>query len=168
MRTIYGLLSNFNIKTMKTIYIGTDHAGFEYKEAIKKMLKGEGYEVVDKGALTFEKLDDYPDFIYPVAEAVAEDPENRVGIVLGGSGQGEAIVANKVKGIRAAIGFSEFVVKAAREHNDSNILSLGERTITKEEALQFVLLFLNTPFSGDERHIHRIEKIKDLESKLLK
>ena len=146
---------------MKTIYIGTDHAGFEYKESIKEMLEGEGYEVVDKGALTFEKLDDYPDFIYPVAEAVSEDPENRVGIVLGGSGQGEAIVANKVKGVRAAIGFSEFAVKATREHNDSNVLSLGERTITKEEALQFVLLFLNTPFSGDERHIRRIDKIKE-------
>ena len=152
----------------KKIIIGTDHAGFEYKEAIKKALEGEGYEVVDKGALSYEELDDYPDYIYPVAEAVSEDPENRVGIVLGGSGQGEAIVANKVKGIRAAIGFNEFVVKASREHNNANILSLGERTITEEEAIQFVLLFLNTPFPEDERHVRRIEKIKKLEDKLFK
>ena len=153
---------------MKTVYIGTDHAGFEYKEAIKQALEGEGYEVVDKGALKYEELDDYPDFIYPVAEAVAEDPENRVGIVLGGSGQGEAIVANKVKGIRAAIGFSEFVVKACREHNNANVLSLGARTISKEDAIHFVMLFLDTPFPGDERHMRRIDKIKKLEDKLFK
>lgn len=153
---------------MKKIIIGTDHAGFEYKEAIKEMLKKEGYEVEDKGAHTYEKLDDYPDYIYPVAQAVAEDPDNRVGIVLGGSGQGEAIVANKVKGIRAAIGFSEFVVKATREHNNSNILSLGQRTISKEEALHFVKLFLETPFPEDERHVRRIDKIKKLEDKLFK
>ena len=153
---------------MKTVYIGTDHAGFEYKEAIKKVLEEEEYKVVDKGAYKYEELDDYPDFIYPVAEAVAEDPENRVGIVLGGSGQGEAIVANKVKGIRAAIGFSEFVVKACREHNNANVLSLGARTISEAEAIQFTLLFLNTPFSGDERHVRRIDKIKKLENRLFK
>lgn len=153
---------------MRKVIIGSDHAGFKYKEAIKKVLEEEGYEVVDKGALTYEELDDYPDCIHPVAEAVADDPENRVGIVLGGSGQGEAIVANKVKGIRAAIGFSKFVVQASREHNNANILSLGERTITEEEAIQFVLLFLNTPFSGDERHVRRIDKIKNLEEKSFK
>lgn len=152
----------------KTVFIGTDHAGFEYKEAIKKFLEDEGYEVVDKGAHEYEKLDDYPDFIYPVAEAVGEDPENRVGIVLGGSGQGEAIVANKVKGVRAAIGFSEFAVKATREHNDSNVLSLGQRTITVDDAIHFVKLFLDTPFSEDERHIRRIDKVKKLEDKLFK
>lgn len=153
---------------MKTVYLGADHAGFEYKEAIKKFLEGEGYKVIDHGAHSYEKLDDYPDTIYPVARDVAEDPENRVGIVLGGSGQGEAMVANKVKGIRAAIGFSEFAVKATREHNNANILSLGERTISEEEALAFVKLFLDTPFSGDERHIRRIEKITELETKLYK
>jgi ribose 5-phosphate isomerase B len=153
---------------MKKVIIGTDHAGFEYKEAIKEMLLKEGYEVEDKGALSYDELDDYPDYIYPVALAVAEDPDNRFGIVLGGSGEGEAIVANKVKGIRAAIGFSEFVVKACREHNNANILSLGERAVTKEEALKFVKLFLNTPFPGDQRHVRRIEKIKKLEDKLFK
>lgn len=153
---------------MKTIYIGTDHAGFEYKEAIKEALEADGYTVEDKGNLKYEELDDYPDFIYPVAEAVAEDPDNRVGIVLGGSGQGEAMVANKVKGIRAAIGFSEFVVKATREHNNSNVLSLGQRTISKEEAIKFVKLFLDTPYSEAERHTRRIDKIKELEDKVFK
>lgn len=148
----------------KTIYIGTDHAGYEYKEAIKAALESDGYMVVDKGAFQFEEKDDYPDFIYPVATAVAEDPESRVGVVLGGSGQGEAILANKVKGIRAAIGFSEFVVKATREHNNSNILSLGQRTISKEDAIAYVKLFLETPFSGDERHVRRINKITELEN----
>lgn len=152
---------------MKTVYIGTDHAGFEYKEAIKEYLQGEGYEVVDKGAHGYDQWDDYPDFIFPVALAVAEDLENRVGIVLGGSGEGEAIMANKVKGIRAAIGFSEFVAKACREHNDANILSLGQRTITKEEAIEFVKIFLETPFTHDERHVKRIRKISKLEDQLL-
>lgn len=148
----------------KTIYIGTDHAGYEYKEAIKEALERDGYMVVDKGAFQFEAKDDYPDFIYPVATAVAEDPDTRVGVVLGGSGQGEAIVANKVKGIRAALGFSEFVVKATREHNDSNVLSLGARTLPVETAIEYVKLFLDTPFSGDERHVRRIKKIHELES----
>jgi len=152
----------------KTIYIGTDHAGFEYKEAIKEALEADGYLVVDKGAFQYEELDDYPDFIYPVAKAVAEDPINNVGVVLGGSGQGEAIVANKVKGVRAAIGFSEFVVKATREHNDTNVLSLGQRTISKEEAIHFVKLFLSTPYSEAERHTRRINKIKELEKDLFK
>lgn len=150
------------------VYIGTDHAGFEYKEAIKKALLEDGYDVEDKGALTYEELDDYPDFIYPVAAAVAQDPENRRGIVLGGSGQGEAIVANKVKGVRCALAFSEFVVKACREHNDANVLSIGARTITVEEAIAWVRLWLKTPFPGDERHVRRINKVKQLEDQLFK
>ena len=147
---------------MKKVYIGTDHAGFEYKEAIKEALMAEGYEVVDKGNTVYEELDDYPDFIYPVAKAVSEDLENSMGIVLGGSGQGEAMVANKVKGIRAAIAFSEFVVKASREHNNANVLSFGQRTVTKEQAVEWSKLWLKTPFPGEERHARRINKIKDL------
>jgi len=147
------------------IYLGTDHAGFEYKEAIKKALLDDGYEVKDKGALKYDELDDYPDFILPAANAVAQDPNNSRGIVLGGSGQGEAIVANKVKGVRAAIGFSEFATIASRQHNDANVLSLGSRTMNKEEAVRLVRLWLKTPFSGDERHTRRIEKIKKIESK---
>jgi len=151
---------------MKKVYIGTDHAGFEYKEAIKKALIAEGYQVEDKGAFVYEEFDDYPDFIYPVAKAVSEDPENRVGIVLGGSGEGEAMVANKVPGIRCAIAFSEFVTKASREHNNANVLSFGERTITKEQAVAWAKLWLSTPFSGDERHLRRIQKIKKIEDEL--
>jgi ribose 5-phosphate isomerase B len=151
---------------MKTVYLGTDHAGFKYKEAIKKMLVAEGYTVEDMGAHTYEELDDYPDFVFPAAQAVSQDPENRVAIVLGGSGEGEAMVANKLPGVRAAIGFSEFVVKASREHNNANVLSLGERTVSEADALKFVKLWLSTPFPGDERHVRRIEKIKVLEKKL--
>lgn len=153
---------------MKKVYIGTDHAGFEYKEAIKEALIADGYEVIDKGNTVYEELDDYPDFIYPVAEAVSEDLENSMGIVLGGSGQGEAFVANKVKGIRAAIAFSEFVVKASREHNNANVLSFGQRICTKEQAVEWSKLWLKTEFPGDERHVRRINKVKELEEKLFK
>lgn len=150
------------------IFIGTDHAAFEYKEAIKKSLLEAGYEVEDKGAFSYDENDDYPDFIYSVAQAVAEDPVNRRGIVLGGSGQGEAIVANKVKGIRAAIGFNDFIIRLSREHNDANVLSLGARTISKENAIRFTHEWLQFPFSDKGRHQRRIDKIKSLENKLFK
>lgn len=150
------------------IYIGTDHAGFDYKEAIKKSLVEAGYEVEDKGAFKYDENDDYPDFIYPVAQAVSEDPENRRGIVLGGSGQGEAMVANKVKGIRAVIGFSEWAVVQSRDHNDANVLSLGSRTMSQKEAVRLASLWLQTSFSNKDRHARRIEKIKSLENKLFK
>lgn len=153
---------------IKKIFIGTDHAGFEYKEAIKKALIQDGYDVEDKGALKYDSQDDYPDFIYPVAVEVAKDPDNLKGIVLGGSGEGEALLANKVKGIRAVIGFSEFVVIASREHNDGNILSLGARTISKDDVIKFVRLWLKTPFSDNERHRRRIDKIKNIEERLYK
>jgi len=153
---------------MQKVFIGSDHAGFEYKEAIKEALVADGFEVIDKGNAKYEELDDYPDYIYPVAKAVSEDLENSVGIVLGGSGQGEAFCANKVKGIRAVIGFSEFVVKASREHNDANVLSFGQRTITKAQAVEWSKLWLKTHFPGDERHVRRIEKVKELEEKLFK
>ena len=150
---------------MKTVYIGTDHAGFEYKEAIKKALIAEGYEVVDKGTDSEESCD-YPDFIYPVAAAVGEDPKNRMGIVLGGSGNGEAMVANKVKGVRCAIGWSDFTVQMSREHNDANVLSIGARTISKKQAVDFAKKWLATPFPEDARHIRRIKKIDKLEGNL--
>lgn len=153
---------------MTTIYLGTDHAGFEYKEAIVAALIADGYEVKDFGAHTYEALDDYPDYIYPAAAAVAEDPDHRFGIVLGGSGTGEAIVANKVKGIRSCIGFSEYAVVQGREHNNANILSLGGRITSKDEAVAFARLFLKTPFSNDERHVRRIEKVKAIEDELYK
>ena len=142
------------------IFIGTDHAGFELKEKLVPYLKELGHEVEDMGAHTLEALDDYPDFIRPTAEAVVAHPGSR-GVVLGGSGQGEVMVANRVPGARAALyyGSAVDVVVLSREHNDANILSLGARFIEEEEAKEVVKLWLETPFSGDERHMRRIQKI---------
>ena len=148
---------------MKTqrIFLGADHAGFELKEHIKKYLIKSGFKVEDKGAHKFDSKDDYPDFIAPVAKKVAEDPENNKGIIFGASGQGEAIVANKIKGVMAALyyGSNLEIVKLSRTHNNSNTLSLGARFMTKEQAVEAVKLWLKTDFSNEERHIRRIKKI---------
>ncbi|OGF82708.1 ribose 5-phosphate isomerase B [Candidatus Giovannonibacteria bacterium RIFCSPLOWO2_01_FULL_46_13] len=143
------------------IYIGADHAGFELKEKLKKFLEEKGHEVIDKGAYELNPADDYPDFIKPVAEAVAGDKDS-MGVVLGGSGQGEAMAANRVKGIRAAVyyGGDLEIVKLSREHNDSNILSLGARFISEEEAKEAVNLWLLTPFA-EGRHRKRIDDIDE-------
>jgi ribose 5-phosphate isomerase B len=149
------------------IYIGTDHAGFELKEELKKFLEDLGCEVDDKGAYEFNKEDDYPDFILPVVKAVAEDIARDLdsrGIVIGGSGQGEAIVANKVRKIRAAVVYDEYSARMSREHNDANIISLGTRTLDADKAKRLVKLWLETPFSNEERHKRRIEKIKTIEN----
>ena len=149
------------------IYIGTDHAGFELKEELKKFLEDLGCEVDDKGAYEFNKEDDYPDFILPVVKAVAEDIARDLdsrGIVIGGSGQGEAIVANKVRKIRAAVVYDEYSARMSREHNDANIVSLGTRTLSADKAKKLVKLWLETPFSNEERHKRRIEKIKTIEN----
>lgn len=149
------------------IYIGTDHAGFELKEELKGFLGNMGCNVEDKGAYEFNEADDYPDFIWPVVKAVAEDIVKGLGtrgIVIGGSGQGEAIVANKVKGIRAAVVYDEYSAKMSREHNDANIISLGNRTLDIDKAKALVKIWLETPFSKEERHIRRIEKIKAIEN----
>ncbi len=141
------------------IYIGADHAGFEMKEMLKKYLADLKYEVEDKGAFKYEPEDDYPDFISPVARAVASDPESR-GIIIGGSGQGEAMAANRVKGARAAVfyGGSFEIVELSRKHNNANILSLGARFIDDEIAQKAVELWLKTPFEGG-RHEQRIAKL---------
>lgn len=144
------------------IYLGTDHAGFEFKENIKKFLTQEGYETEDCGAFTFDKNDDYPDFISKAAKKTSEDSSS-FGIVMGKSGAGECIVANKIKGIRAILGFTERNVILAREHNDANILSLGSDFVSGEKAYELIKLFLETPFSNEERHIRRINKIKEIE-----
>ena len=148
------------------IYIGTDHAGFELKEELKIFLEKLGCKVEDKGAYEFDEEDDYPDFIFHVVKAVAEDIIRDLdsrGIVIGGSGQGEAIVANKVRGIRAAVVYDEYSAKMSREHNDANIISLGNRTLDIDKAKALVKIWLETPFSNEERHKRRIEKIKKLE-----
>lgn len=149
------------------VYLATDHAGFELKEKIKQALIQDGYEVKDFGAVSFNAEDDYPDFIRQAAEAVSKDLNSRA-IILGASGQGEAMVANKFPGVRAAVyyGKAQDLPKLTRQHNNSNILSLGARFLTEEEAIMAVKLFLETPFSEEPRHIRRIEKIKRLEERL--
>src|SRR5678816_667115 len=140
------------------IAIGTDHAGFHYKEAIKRMLESEGHEVRDFGTFSDASVD-YPDFIRPVAEAVARGEFER-GIVLGGSGNGEAMVANRICGIRCGVCWSEQVAIWNRSHNDANMISLGQRTITEALALSIVRTWLATPFEGG-RHVARIRKIDE-------
>jgi ribose 5-phosphate isomerase B len=142
-------------KTMK-IAIGSDHAGFEYKGQIVKMLSELGHEVQDLGTYSTETVD-YPLFIRPVAEAVAAGRCER-GIVLGGSGNGEAIVANRVKGVRCALCWNLESARLGRAHNDANLISLGQRMITLEMALEIVKLWLATPFDGG-CHLHRIQLI---------
>ena len=139
-----------------TIAIGSDHAGYAYKEKIKAMLLAEGHTVRDCGT-TSDAACDYPDFIRPVAEAVARGEVER-GIVLGGSGNGEAIVANRVKGVRCGLCWNEQVAIWNRSHNDGNCLSLGQRTVSEDEALKIVRTGLSTPFEGG-RHLGRIQKI---------
>jgi len=139
------------------IAIASDHAGFTYKEAIKTVLIEGGHEVTDFGTHSAESCD-YPDFIRPAAQAVANGECER-GIVLGGSGNGEAMAANKVKGIRCALCWDLRSARFSREHNDANVLSLGERMVSVHEALEIVALWLNTPFEGG-RHIQRINKIE--------
>jgi ribose 5-phosphate isomerase B len=139
-----------------TIAIGSDHAGFAYKEKIKAKLLADGHTVRDFGT-TSETPCDYPDYIRPVAEAVARGDFER-GIVLGGSGNGEAIVANRVRGVRCGLCWNEQVAVWNRSHNDGNVLSLGQRTISEEEALKIVGVWLATPFEGG-RHLPRIQKI---------
>jgi len=142
------------------IYIGSDHAGYELKEKLKIFLKDLGHEVTDKGAFKLDNEDDFPDFIVPVAEAVAKD-EGSFGIILGGSGQGEAMSANRIDGVRATeyYGGDPEIIKVSREHNDANVLSLGARFVDEEVAQEAVRLFLETKFSGDERHIRRLNKL---------
>ncbi len=139
------------------VAIGSDHAGFEYKEKIKVLLSSLGYEVHDFGTNSTAPVD-YPLFIRPTAEAVARGECDR-GIVLGGSGNGEAIVANKVHGVRCALCWSLETARLARAHNDSNVLSLGERMIPLDLALEIVKVWLDTPFDGG-RHARRIAEIE--------
>jgi len=148
----------------KKIILATDHAGFELKEEIKKYLEKEGYNVEDTGAHSPDPKDDYPDFIIPAAKKVAEDPNN-IGILFGASGQGEAIAANKVKGIRAAVYNHPNleIVKLSRTHNNVNILSLGARFLSNKEAIEAINIWLKTNFSNEERHIRRIKKISEAE-----
>jgi ribose 5-phosphate isomerase B len=144
-----------------TIFLAADHAGYDLKETLKPFLIEHGYNVEDCGASMRDLADDYPDFISLAAKKVAENPTNARAIVMGGSGQGEAMVANRFKGVRAAVVYSanEQIVKLSREHNNANLLSLGARFLSDEEAKAIVLLWLETPFTGEVRHVRRINKI---------
>lgn len=144
------------------IHIGSDHAGLEFKNELITHLVINGHDVTDHGPYEYDALDDYPDFCIPCAEAVAKDSTS-VGIVLGGSGNGEQISANKVKGIRAALVWSLETAKLAREHNNANVISVGQRQHTAQEVKDFIDLFLATKFPGDERHVRRIQKISNYE-----
>ncbi len=146
------------------IHIGSDHAGLEFKNVIIEHLTSHGHEVTDHGPHEYDALDDYPVFCIPAAAAVAAD-EGSFGIVLGGSGNGEQIAANKVKGVRAALVWSIEIAKLAREHNNANVISLGGRMHSEEFCLELVDTFLATPFPGDERHVRRINLISDYETK---
>ena len=142
--------------TLYSIAIGSDHAGYKYKEVLKAMLLAEGHTVRDYGTDS-EASCDYPDFVRPPAQAVANGEVERA-IILGGSGNGEAIVANLIKGVRCGVCWTEQVAIWNRAHNDANCISLGERTITQEQAISIVKVWLATPFEGG-RHIARIAKI---------
>lgn len=146
------------------IILGTDHAGYVLKEKVKAFLIRAGYRVRDMGTHS-ERDVDYPDFIFPAARAVAKTRGTR-GIVFGGSGLGECIAANKVRGIRAVAAYDAYTAKMSRLHNDANVLCLGGRTVTKDpkRAIAIVKLWLATPFSGDARHVRRLKKIALYES----
>ena len=144
------------------IHIGSDHAGLEFKGKIIDHLRSQGHIVEDHGPHVYDALDDYPVFCIPAAEATAQEPGS-FGIVLGGSGDGEQIAANKVEGIRAALVWSIETAKLAREHNDANVISIGGRMHDEAFCLKLVDTFLATPFTGDERHVRRIGLISQYE-----
>lgn len=153
-----------------TIAIGSDHAGLGLKKVLIKFLREKGYKVVDKGPEKLDPVDDYPDYIAPVAREVSRNKGKTCGIVIGGSGQGEAIVANRFRYVRAAVYYGDNIkiVELSRLHNDANVLSLGARFLTPEEAKEAVLLWLETPFSREARHQRRIEKIEKLTKSILR
>lgn len=142
------------------VYIASDHAGYELKRALAEFLHARGHEVVDLGPAALDPKDDYPDYVAPLAQRVA-DEAGSFGIAIGGSGEGEAMAANRIPGARAAeyYGGDLEVVRLSRQHNDANILSLGARLISEHQAQEAVGIFLETPFSGDERHARRVEKL---------
>lgn len=163
------------------IYLASDHTGFELKDKVKEFLQKEGYEVEDCGAYEYDKFDDYPDFISKAAAAVSKDPQNSRGIIFGGSGQGEAMVANKFKNIRCALFYTPAlptqavniegrksedpfeIIKLTREHNFANMLSIGIRFVKEEDVFKAVKVWLEAPLTTEERHVRRIEKIRKIE-----
>jgi ribose 5-phosphate isomerase B len=144
------------------VYLGSDHAGFELKDHLLAWLERNGHEPVDCGPVAYDPDDDYPPFCLLAATRTAADPDS-LGIVLGGSGNGEQIAANKVPGVRAALVWSDEIAELARLHNNANVISIGARMHTPEEAAGFVDVFLNTEYTGEERHTRRIAMLTDYE-----
>ena len=140
------------------IHIATDHAAYDLKQFLVKELTELGHEVVDHGAEAYDAADDYPPFMFACAEATASDPGS-LGIVLGGSGNGEQIAANKVRGVRAALAWNVELARLAREHNNANVVAVGGRQHSVDEASEIVRAFLDTPFSEDPRHQRRIDML---------
>lgn len=146
------------------IYIGADHRGFELKEFLKIFLKNQGYEVADMGNLQYDQKDDYSEFAKNVAQKVSRDYENSRGIIICGSGAGVDITANKFRNVRSVIGFSPDQIYAARHDDDVNVLSLASNFTSQTDAQKIVIVFLETPFSGEERHKRRLELISQIEN----
>jgi ribose 5-phosphate isomerase B len=144
------------------VYLGSDHAGFELKQHLVNHLAKEGYEVVDVGAHEYDAADDYPAFCLHTAVKVVEEPGS-LGVVIGGSGNGEQIAANKVVGVRAALAWNLETAQLSRQHNDANVVGIGARQHTLDEATAIVEAFVSTPFSGDPRHLRRIEQVASYE-----
>jgi ribose 5-phosphate isomerase B len=153
------------------IFVGTDHAGYVLKEKLISFLKLQGHEVIDKGAYEYDEEDDYPDFVVPVAREVSKDPENSRGIILGGTGEGEAMTANRFPHVRAIVYYGRVkpivenesgILDRSRAHNNANVLSLGARYFTEEDLIEIVNFWLNAPYSGEERHVRRLEKINNI------
>lgn len=148
------------------IHVATDHAGLEFSQQLQQHLREAGHEVIDHGPETYDALDDYPSFCINAALGVARDERDGVealGVVFGGSGNGEQMAANKVEGIRAALVWNESTAELAREHNNANVISIGARQHPVEDAIRFIELFIATPFSGDERHVRRIGQVGEYE-----
>ena len=146
------------------VFLGSDHAGFELKSRLIDHVRSLGHEPVDCGAKTYDPEDDYPQPCFDAAERTVAEPGS-LGIVIGGSGNGEQIAANKVLGVRAALVWSDDTARLARQHNDANVVSIGARNHPEADALRFVEIFLSTPFSGEQRHQRRIDQLSEYEAR---
>jgi ribose 5-phosphate isomerase B len=144
------------------VYIGSDHAGFELKAAAIAHLDNAGHEVIDCGAASYDPTDDYPPFCIETGQRVVADPGS-LGVVIGGSGNGEQIAANKVRGVRAALAYNAETAELARQHNDANVVGIGARMHDQADALAIITVFVGTPFSQDPRHIRRIDLVSGFE-----
>jgi ribose 5-phosphate isomerase B len=145
------------------VYLGSDHAGFELKAYLVEHLTAAGHEAVDCGPAAYDPDDDYPPFCFTVGERVLADPGS-LGVVIGGSGNGEQIAANKVRGVRAALAWSEETARLGREHNDAHVVAIGARMHAQEDAARFVDVFVGTAFTGGERHARRLRMLADYEA----